>query len=178
MSNEIMTVDDIQKILGQVALSQKVSGEQMGIVISELKEMKAENREREVKINERFSEIENRMGSYENNVTIDYWQVQRIKDAKDEAVNRNLKELLDLKYDSNGNLTPESYKRRKKYRRFYPQFDRDCRKKTHMRRPISETLARDYREVIEYAQTWEPEFKYKGYTGALALKLYIDDTTD
>lgn len=126
-----------------------------------------------------YKELSNRVGTIESTQTVGRIEKKRMEKAKNIAVHRELDKYLNFKYDENGNLTPESYKKKRKYsRRFCRKFWTDAEKNAHCGFPYEETLRRDCDEVVDYANRWVPDFTYNGMYGTQAFIAYIDACGD
>ena len=170
-NNEKYEVSRIDRVLDGI---EKMS-QQMGLMY----QVQQSTQSDVLELKKNYKNLESRMDGYEDRLTIDHWQKNRMIRAAGNAVHRNLDRVLHFEYDSNGNLTPGSYRTKKRYTRmFHSRFWGDAHRNAHCAKPYDQTLKKDYEEVMAYADTWEPEFAFNGHTGAEALVAYIDAIKD
>lgn len=136
-----------------------------------IKTSQLENSENFAKVNESIDNQDRRIGLLENNTKLDYYQTNNIR----HAVQNRIDKLLGIKR-SNGVVEKSCVEDDTRYRKAFSQAAyRECRYNTKLRRPIAETPAKEYDEIIEYINNWNPAFSYDGITGVNAIKRYADD---
>lgn len=162
--------DDFNKIMAQTMLNINAVSEQMGIVVTQVKAIRADQME----TNNRLTDLENRFNHHEETDRVTRDQARRIRAAIHARVNY----VLGIEFQG-GLVKKECLSIDKKYRgAFLGRCYSDARKYSSLGSPYSETCQKDYKAVIDYVENWEPECEYNGKTGTRAYIAYLDDRED
>lgn len=114
---------------------------------------------------------EHRITTFEQNERIDRISQRRMHNA----VHARCYFLLDIKREG-GHVVQESMGVYKEYfKAFASKCYTDAKNRSRMGDPYSETKKRDYTEVMQYIEGWEPEISYDGLTGTKAYMKYLNE---
>lgn len=160
MSNSELS--EITGIVKQTALSVSAISEQMGLITSEMKHLKQEIFD----IKARQDRTDNRLSNYEDRLRVTRHQSQNIRNS----IHMKAADLLDIDYDKDGVIISETALYNDKYYRsgFISRCYVDARKHSKLGTPYTETLQRDYEEVLDFISKWNPPTGIEGY------KAYLD----
>lgn len=158
---------NLMSILNQTALNISSISDQMGVVVGQVKSMKAT----QVDHGNRITDLENWKQHKEDHERVDRNQARRIRSA----IHSRVDFLLGMEF-SGGLVTKECMDVDKKYRgAFFSRCYVDARKYSDLGNPYYETYTKDYDAVINYIENWVPEVEYAGKTGTKAYISYLDD---
>lgn len=159
--------NSVMQLMEQAALTVNALSEQMGVVAGQLKNIKAA----QIDHNNRITDLENWKIHHDETDRVSRAQSLRIKNA----IHARADYLLGIELKG-GLVAKESMSVDKRYRgKFISRCYVDGRKHSRLGTPYTETLKKDYPEVMEYIEEWEPECEYEGKTGTRAYIAYIDD---
>lgn len=161
--NETVNLDDLYKITQQTAFNVAGISEQMGILTTDVRNLKKELVEMKQQTEDRFTEHEVRMASYEDRIRLTRPQANNVR----QSIHARVRELLGIEYE-NG-IVKENCLFADKYLRpgFISRCYTDARRESKLGTPYSETYQRDYSEVLHFIATWEPPTGTEGYTAYL-----------
>jgi len=155
--SEAMELMDVVK---QTAFNVANISEQMGILSTEVKSIKIEQR----RLAEGLAAANDRMQNYEDRIRLTRPQAQNIRST----IHKRAADLLGITY-VNGTVSPESLFNDKYYRPgFISRLYTDARNQSKLGTPYYETYQRDYEEVLNYINGWVPPTGTEGY------KAYLD----
>lgn len=153
-------IDDVMAVVRQSAFNIQTVGEQMGIISTELKNLKIE----QLRTGEKIEAITDRMQNYEDRLRVNRACAQTIR----RAIHARASELLGIEYE-NGRVADRCINTDARYRgKFISRCYYDAREHSKLGTPYYETYQRDYREVLDYIGTWVPQEGVTGY------KEYLD----
>ena len=162
--NETVNLDDLYKITRQTAFNVAGISEQMGILTTEVRDLKKDFVEMKQQTEDRFAEHEVRMASYEDRIRLTRAQARNVR----QSIHQRVRDLLDIRVE-NGIVAPESLYADKYYRPgFISRCYTDARRDSKLGTPYGETYQRDYHEVLNFISTWQPPTGVDGY------KAYLD----
>ena len=154
---------ELMEIVKQTAFNIAGISEQMGILATEVKNIKLEQRKQA----ERIAAVNDRMQNYEDRIRVGRPEAQNIR----RAIHARVCDLLDIKYE-NGVVASDSLYADKYYRsRFISRCYVDARKDSRLGTPYYETYCRDYEEVLDYISRWEPPTGTEGYKAYLEARM-------
>lgn len=152
--------NELMQIVKQTAYNVAGVSEQMGILHNEVNSLKLEMR-RQV---EGLQAVNDRMQNYEDRIRLTRSQAQNVRNS----IHKRVKDLLDIRY-VNDVVATECLYDDKYYRPgFISRLYADARKYSKLGTPYQETYQRDYAEVLEYINLWQPP------TGTDGYKAYLD----
>lgn len=160
-------MNDVMQMMNQTALNINAISEQMGVIVGQVKSIRAD----QIELNNRLTDLENWKTNHEETERVTRDQARRIRGAIHARVNH----ILGIELNG-GLVKKECMSVDKKYRgAFYGRCYSDARKYSYLGTPYSETCQKDYKPVIDYIENWEPECEYEGKTGTRAYIAYLDD---
>lgn len=155
MKNEF---DDVIGMIKQTAMNVAATSEQMGLLNTRVHNLDIKTRN----LDEKIGMIEGRMENYEERLRVTRAQSQNIKNSIHSRVNH----LLNIKYE-NHMVSQDSLFADKYYKSgFISRCYADARRESRLGCPYTETLQRDYEEVLNYINEWVPPAgtnRYKNY---------------
>lgn len=160
MSNNIMDMESIKNMIGQTAFNVQNISEQMGVLTTQVKELKINM----MRQDEKIQSIDDRLVKHENRITVDVNEANNIKSS----IHKRAAELLGIYY-VDGVVAEECVCDDIKYRgKFISRCYVDARKESRLGTPLYTTFHRDYMEVLDYINAWVPPTGVEGY------KEYLD----
>lgn len=162
---ELSDKNELMEIVKQTAFNVAGISEQMGILATSVKEMKREIVEVKQDLSAFKEQTDNRMQSYEDRMRVSRTQAQNIRNS----IHARTAELLEITYKNGVISSPKGLYNDKYYRSgFISRTYVDARRQSRLGTPYSETLVRDYPEVLDYINQWIPPTGVDGY------KAYLD----
>lgn len=160
-NNAVVEFSQILEAMKLNALTAKEHSEQLGLVLANQKRQDESIEE----IRSEISLMNHRMTNYEDRVRVMRTQAQNIRNS----IHQRVANLLNIRYE-NGIITNNEGLYNDKYYRggFISRCYVDGRRHSNLGTPYTETLQRDYGEVLEFINTWEPP------TGVSGYKQYLD----
>lgn len=152
---------ELMDVVKQTAFNVATISDQMGIITSEVKNLKIE----QIRLADGLDKVNSRMQRYEDNVRVTRHQAQNLRNS----IHAKAATLLEIEY-KNGIITNERGLYNDKYYRsgFISRLYVDARKQSHLGTPYTETLQRDYEECLKFIADWNPPTGVEGY------KHYLD----
>lgn len=162
-TNNKLQDNNLLEIVRQTAFNVQATNEQMGIIVSEIKGIKAKQNDQDVKL----ENIEGRMQHYEDTVTITSSQKGKIK----AAFHKRVDELLGIKrMPDNKKMVVDECKR--DYKHYWNRMLRwaysDAKREAGLGSPIEDTQKIFVPGIFDYANNWFPN------GGVPAFKAYWD----
>lgn len=146
---------ELMQVVKQTAFNVAGISEQMGIISTEVQNLKIEVRRQA----ENIAAVNNRMQNYEDRIRLTRPQAQTVKSA----IHSRAKELLDIRYED-GIVAEECLFADKYFRPgFISRLYTDARRDSKLGTPYYETYQRDYAEVLDYIAGWQPPTGVEGY---------------
>ena len=157
--------NELMDIVKQTAFNIASVSEQMGILSSNVKDLKRDVIGIKQDIDDYKTKTDLRMQSYEDSVRVSRTQAQNIRNS----IHARAAELLGIVY-KDGVITDKVGLYNDKYYRsgFISRCYVDARKQSRLGTPYTETLKRDYEEVLKFINEWDPPTGKEGY------KAYLD----
>jgi hypothetical protein len=148
-------------VVKQTAFNVATISDQMGIITSEVKNLKLE----QIRLADGLDKVNSRMQKYEDNVRVTRHQAQNLRNT----IHAKAATLLEIEY-KDGIITTERGLYNDKYYRsgFISRLYVDARKQSRLGTPYTETLQRDYEECLKFIADWNPPTGVEGY------KRYLD----
>lgn len=160
MANQL-EISQILEAMKLTAITAREHSEQLGLILANQKKQDEciEALQNDVRL------INNRMESYEDRLRVTNSQAQNIRNS----IHAKAAQLLSIEYKNGIIANSEGLYNDKYYRSgFISRCYVDARKQSKLGTPYRETLQRDYEEVLEYINSWEPP------TGTTGYKAYLD----
>lgn len=151
---------ELMQVVKQTAFNVAGISEQMGILSTEVQNLKLEVRKQA----ESIAAVNDRMQNYEDRIRLTRPQAQNVKSS----IHTRVKNLLGIRYED-GVVADDCLYDDKYFRPgFISRLYADARKESKLGTPYSETYQRDYEEVLDYIAGWVPP------TGVLGYKAYLN----
>lgn len=152
---------ELMNVVKQTAFNVATISDQMGIITSEVKNLKLE----QIRLADGLDKVNSRMQKYEDNVRVTRHQAQNLRNT----IHAKAATLLEIEY-KDGIITTERGLYNDKYYRsgFISRLYVDARKQSRLGTPYTETLQRDYEECLKFIADWNPPTGVEGY------KRYLD----
>ena len=152
---------ELMNVVKQTAFNVETISDQMGIITSEVKNLKLE----QIRLADGLDKVNSRMQKYEDNVRVTRHQAQNLRNT----IHAKAATLLEIEY-KDGIITTERGLYNDKYYRsgFISRLYVDARKQSRLGTPYTETLQRDYEECLKFIADWNPPTGVEGY------KRYLD----
>lgn len=152
-------INGLIELSKQTALNVSSISKQMGIISTEIQELKIEQRRQA----EKMKRIDDRMQNYEDRIRLTRPQANNVR----QSIHARVRDLLGIEYE-NGIVKKECLFADKYLRPgFISRCYTDARRESKLGTPYSETYQRDYSEVLRFIATWEPPTGTDGYTAYL-----------
>lgn len=154
---------ELMDVVKQTAFNVAGISEQMGILTTEIKNIKLEQRRQA----EGPAAVNDRMQNYEDRIRVSRSEAQNIR----RSIHGRVCDLLNIHY-INGVVASECIYDDKFYRgRFISRCYVDARKESRLGTPYYETYCRDYQEVLDYIARWVPPTGVEGYKAYLEIRM-------
>lgn len=167
----LMSREELQRLAGQTLLAIKNTQDQMGVVVSEIKEISQSVQELKA-INER---TDVRLTYLEKKGPGGDEAIKMRNNAVRRAVYREIRRTMPEAFTPEGDWKPEW--RAKKWHRtvlgqFFGKATSSIRKHCGVSHSKNNTSLEDAHNIEMLMATWEPEYSYNWQTGSIALAQY------
>lgn len=154
---------ELMDVVKQTAFNVAGISEQMGILTTEIKTIKLEQRRQA----EGLAAVNDRMQNYEDRIRVSRSEAQNIR----RSIHERVCELLGIHY-LDGVVANDCLYADKYYRgRFISRCYVDARNESRLGTPYYETYSRDYQEVLDYIARWVPPTGVEGYKAYLEMRM-------